>query len=385
MHKKSFIDIPQSLKDKRVLLRVDFNEPLEKGKIEDSFRIKNTKPTIDLLVKRGARVILVTHLEDSKKKFIPLGKVAHQFERALGKKLVLVKKYSKNAIDKAFWKGARMILLENIRFQKGEEKNDPVFSRKLASFADIYINEAFSVSHRAHASVVGVPRFLPSYAGPLLRREVERLSEALRPPHPFLLIVGGAKFDTKFALLKNFIPTADAIFLGGILANTFLVTYSVDIGKSLIERDAVEDIRKHFLKSKKIVLPFDVRIKKGEAGVKSVFKLAPEDMIHDIGPETVQKLVGVARLARLVVWNGPLGYTDGGYVGGTRELLRGLARLKTKIIIGGGDTLAVLDEMRLHRKFYHVSTGGGAMLDFLADGSLPGIDSLLKAQKRYKE
>lgn len=385
MRKKSFIDIPQSLKDKRVLLRVDFNEPLEKGKIEDSFRIKSTKPTIDLLVKRGARVILITHLENSKQKLIPLGKVVHQLERALGEKLILVEKYSKRAIDKAFEKGARIVLLENIRLEKGEEKNNTAFSRKLASFADMYINEAFSVSHRAHASVVGVPRFLPSYAGPLLRREIERLSEALRPPHPFLLIVGGAKFDTKFALLKNFIPTADAIFLGGILANTFLVTYGVDVGKSLIERDAVGDVQKHFLKSKKIMLPFDVRVKKGEAGVKSVFKLAPNDMIHDIGPETVQKLVGVARLARLVVWNGPLGYTDGGYADGTRELLQGLARLKTKIIIGGGDTLAVLDEMRLRRKFYHVSTGGGAMLDFLADGSLPGVDALLKAQARYKQ
>jgi len=382
MRKNSFVDIPQSLKGKRVLLRVDFNEPLEKGKIEDSFRIKSTKPTVDLLLKRGARVILATHLEDSKKKFIPFGRVVHQFERALGKKLILVKKYSKSAIDKAFEKGARIILLENVRFQKGEEKNDPAFSRQLASFADIYVNEAFSVSHRAHASVVGVPRFLPSYAGPLLRREVERLSEALRPPHPFLLVMGGAKFNTKFALLKNFIPTADAIFLGGILANTFLATYGIDVGKSLIERDAVGAIRKHFLKSKKIILPFDVRIKKGGGGIKSVFKLAPNDMIHDIGPETVHKLVDVAHLARLVVWNGPLGYTDSGYVSGTRELLQGLAYLKAKVIVGGGDTIAVLDEMRLHRKFYHISTGGGAMLDFLADGSLPGIDALLKAQKR---
>lgn len=369
----------------RVLLRVDFNEPLKHGKIGDSFRVKSTKHTINMLAKRGAKIILVTHLEDAKKKPISLAGVVRQFEKALTRRLLFVKKYSQDTIERGFDNGADIVLLENLRLHRGEETNDPRFSRLLASFTDIYVNEAFSVSHRPHASIIGVPRYSPTYAGPLLKREVDRLSEVLHPPHPFLLIVGGVKFDTKFALLKSFMSKTDAIFLGGILANTFLDTYGVSVGKSLIEKEAAGDIRKHFLKSNKIILPFDVRTKKGRGGTKSVFALHASDMIRDIGLETVKKLIGIARLARFVVWNGPLGYTDGGYREGTRELIRGLAGLKTKVIIGGGDTLAVLDDLRLHHKFYHVSTGGGAMLDFLADGSLPGIDALLKAQIRFKQ
>lgn len=384
MHKGHFVDIPRSLKGTRVLLRVDFNEPLEHGKIGDSFRVKSAKHTIDMLIKRGAKIILITHLEDAKKKPISLAHVVRQFEKALNRRLSFVKKYSRDATRKVFDSGRDVVLLENLRLHRGEEANDPRFSRLLASFAGIYVNEAFSVSHRAHASIVGIPRFIPTYAGPLLKREVERLSEVLHPPHPFLLIVGGVKFDTKFALLKSFMPKADAIFLGGILANTFLDTYGVSVGKSLIEKEAAGDIRKHFLKSNKIILPFDVRTKKGRVGTKSVFALHASDMIHDIGFETVKKLIGIARLARFVIWNGPLGYTDGGYREGTQELIRGLAGLKTKVIIGGGDTLAVLDDLHLHHKFYHVSTGGGAMLDFLADGSLPGVNAIFKAQKRFK-
>jgi phosphoglycerate kinase len=381
MRRYQFVDIPKNLRGKTALVRVDFNEPLVGGRIKDSFRIKHTIPTIKLLRARGARIVLVAHIEDEKKKQLSFKPLAREIDHMLGASVMFENSYDTDRVRRAAEKN--IVLLENVRFHKGEEKNDQKFARKLASFGDLYINEAFSVSHREHASVVGITRYLPSYAGPLFRREVEKLSHALHPQKPFLVIVGGAKFETKFALLKKFMPRADAVFVGGVLANTFLAAHSLEVGKSLFERKALSDIKRNFLLSKKIILPFDVRV--GPRGkVKSVFEIAPRDPIYDIGPETVTILGDIVKTAKTVLWNGPLGYLEGGHDKGTRDLLHVLSRAKGKVIIGGGDTLEVLDEMKVGKYFFHVSTGGGAMLDFLADGTLPGIDALHKNKKSVR-
>ncbi|MEK7642860.1 MAG: phosphoglycerate kinase [Patescibacteria group bacterium] len=378
MRKKSFLVIPKNLKGKTAVVRVDFNEPIKGGKLQDSFRIHETLPTLSMLLKRGARIILLAHIEDSvTKKQLSFGPIVGQLERLIHSKISFVKEYSKSAVDVGLSSGAKIVLLENIRFAKGETDNNPVFARTLASFGDFYVNEAFSVSHREHASIVGITKYLPSYMGPLCEREVRRLSEALSPAHPFLLIVGGVKFETKFALMKVFMPKADAIFIGGALANTFLRAHGLEIGKSVHDEEAVSKIKEDFFTSKKIFFPLDARVNKGAKG-KDITKIRPKESIYDIGPETVKGLIDLARLTRLIVWNGPLGYLEKGYSKSTEDLLKGLSRLKTKVILGGGDTLSVLDHMKLHKKFYHVSTGGGAMLDFLADGSLPGIEVLKK-------
>lgn len=375
------VTTPHSLRGKTVLLRVDFNEPIKKGTIKDSFRVRNTAPTIKDFKKRGARIILASHLENTVLGApVSFSRVSRQIEKMLREKLTVVKQYSRHALERAFVK-TPTVLLENLRLHRGEEANSPAFAEKLASLADIYVNEAFSVSHRAHGSIVGVPRFLPSYPGPLFQKEIARLSEALKPPHPFLLIVGGAKFKTKFALLKNFLPKADAIFLGGVLANTFLRTHGISIGESVYEKEATRDIQKHFLKSKKIILPLDVIVSK-KSPPRGIFDIETGEKISDVGPETVSWLLELSRDSRYVIWNGPVGFTEGGYEEGTRALLKGLAHLtRPKVILGGGDTLMVLDRLRLHHRFYHVSTGGGAMLDFLADGTLPGIEAIIKSQR----
>jgi phosphoglycerate kinase len=378
MRTHKFVAIPRSLKNKTVLLRTDFNEPIIKGRIADSFRISSVAPTIRELKKRGARIVIASHLEHNDRP-VSFGRYFRELERLLGTKLVFTRRVAQPVVRHALTKG--VVLLENMRFQKGEESNSPILAKVLASFSDVYINEAFSVSHRRHASISAITRLLPSFAGPLFRREVDRLSEALKPAHPFLLIIGGAKFKTKFALLKCFVSKTDAIFVGGVLANTFLTASGMSVGKSVMERGAIKDISKHFTKSKKILLPFDVMVEK-KGGPINIYDVGESDFIVDIGPETVNMIIELARLSKYVLWNGPLGYTERGYDKGTLALLRGLARLKsTKVILGGGDTLEVMDQMKTRPKFYHVSTGGGAMLDFLADGTLEGIEALKKSKK----
>ncbi len=376
-----FVSIPRRIPGKRILLRVDFNEPLRKGKIGDSFRIRSTAPTIHMLAKNGAAIVLISHIEDPvSKKQLSFKKIWPEIARLVGKKIFFVPKIVD--VTENLLKKNKIVLLENIRFQKGETENDPNFARRLASVGDLYVNEAFSVSHRNHASIVGIPRYLPSYAGSLFQREVRALREALNPPHPFLLIVGGAKFETKFALMKSFLPRADAIFIGGALANTFLKAHGMEIGRSFFEPTAIPGIKKEFLLSKKIFFPLDAWI--GKHKTRDIYSIRKSDMIYDIGPETIAGLADLARISKLIVWNGPLGYIEKGYKKATADLLRTLSRLGVKVILGGGDTLSILDTLRLRHKFYHVSTGGGAMLDFLADGSLPGIDAILKAQARKK-
>jgi len=320
------------LKGKKVLVRVDWNVPIEDGKVVDDFRIKKSLPTLEYLKGAGAKVVIATHLEpedtDTKllQTYVPKG----------------------------------MKLLENLRTNPGEESNSKEFAEKLASKINIYVNEAFSVSHRRHASIVGVPLYLPSYIGLQFALEIKELSKAFYPKKPFLLILGGAKFDTKLPLLKKFIHIADYIFVGGALANNFFKEQGVDIGHSLASEGNFG--LKELLNTGKIILPEDTIIKDGK--------------ILDAGPRTMENLKSIISASKLVLWNGPLGGYENGYKVATLALAKIISESSCESIIGGGDTIASIKELDLFDKFSFVSTGGGAMLDFLATGTLPGIEAL---------
>jgi len=323
-----------NLKGKRVLVRVDWNVPIENGRVIDDFRIKKSLPTLEYLENAGAKVIIATHLESENtsvgpfKMYVPKG----------------------------------MKLLKNLRDNPGEESNSEEFAKELASGADIYVNEAFSVSHREHASIVGVPKFLPSFIGLQFSREIKELSRVFYPKRPFLFILGGAKFRTKLPLLEKFVHIADEIFVGGALANNFLKIQGVDVGDSLVD-DGEFGLSK-LLETKKILLPEDT--------------IVVNNKIIDAGPITIEKLKSKITAAKLILWNGPLGFYELGYKVATLQLAKMISEFEHKSIVGGGDTLTAIQELNVWDKYSFVSTGGGAMLDFLATGTLPGIEALSK-------
>ncbi len=369
-------------KGKRVLVRADFNVPLERGHILDATRILVALPTIQLLRKKGAKVILISHIgRDPKeslkpvysilKKHVPVrfvpGTIGAQAEKAVGE-----------------MKNGDVILLENLRSNPGEKAGDKMFAKELAKLGDVYVNEAFPVSHRADASIVGVPKFLPSYAGLQLEREVKELSKVLKPKHPFLFILGGAKIETKLPLLKRFLKAADNVFIGGVLANNFIKAQGNDIGMSKFDETPS---LKPLLKNKKLIIPETVVVAGSPAFAKAMTgkkkaltvytdAIAKDQMILDIGLPAIDALAQVIKKSKLILWNGPMGYYEGGYVKGTEELLKLLAAARAETIIGGGDTSVLVERKKLSHKFTFVSTGGGATLDFLAKGTLPGIKAL---------
>lgn len=343
----------KNLKGKTVLLRVDFNVPIKGGKVVDDFRIKAALPTIRFLRNKGARVILLSHHSSKGQSLRPIQKY-------------LSKIFSIDEVK----------LLENLRFDRGEEKNDSVFAKKLASLGDVYVNDAFPVSHRVHASIISLPKYLPSFAGFQLENEVKNLSKAIKnPKHPFLFILGGAKFSTKMPLIKKYLKLADHVFIGGALANDFLKAKGCEVGLSLVD-ETNYNIEK-ILKNKKLILPTDVLVKSGHKLInKKSNEIKKNEIILDIGEETVKNLASIIKQSKLILWNGPLGkYEDGG-AEGTRKVLKLVANAKTETIVGGGDTVVLVSEMKLENKFSFVSTGGGATLDFLANGTLPGIKAL---------
>jgi len=331
----------KNLKGKKVLLRVDFNVPIKNGKVVDDFRIRTALPTINFLLKGGAKIILLTHLGEN-------GRASLQ---PVIKSFFAISKIAKDKIT----------FFDNIRKFPGEMKNDPVFAEKLSLLGDIYVNEAFSVSHRKHASIVTLPKYLPSFAGLQLELEVKNLSHAFKnPKHPFLFILGGVKFSTKMPLIRKYLKLAENVFVGGALANDFLQTEGYDIGQSLVSGHNY-DI-KELLKNKKLVLPTDFMLK--------------NRVILDIGKESIKNLSSLIKKSKLILWNGPLGQYENGGAQATQKILKLVANSKAESIIGGGDTIALVSKMKMEKKFSFVSTGGGATLDFLVDGTLPGIKAL---------
>ncbi|MCI0542672.1 phosphoglycerate kinase [bacterium] len=366
----------KNLKGKRVLVRLDLNVPIEKGKITDDFRIRKALPTLLYLQEQRAHVVAISHIgrnpEDS------LKPVAGRLSELLNTKILFAKD-----IREAKEVGGDIILLENLRQNPGEETNNPSFAEELASLGEIFVNEAFSASHRAHASIVGVPKLLPSFAGIQFSAEVEHLSRALHPEHPFLFILGGAKFETKLPFLQKFTELADFVFVGGALGNDILRARGYEIGHSTKE-DHLPEYLAEFAGNKKLLPILDVlsRAPGDVVTARRVDATKSHESIVDAGPETIRSLAKPIQEAKCILMNGPLGWYEKGFGEGTKEVLKMVAKNKSATsLIGGGDTIALIDQMGIEKEFTFVSTGGGAMLDYLVDGELPGITALEKNGK----
>ncbi len=364
------------LKGKRVLLRLDFNIPVIDGILKDAYRIEEILPTLRFLKEAGAsRVVILSHHSDKKQSLKPMA-------RFLGK--TTPNRFVPDIFDDSVFAGDEgdapaVFVCENLRFWKGEEDNDPEFAGRLASQGDIYVNDAFSASHRAHASIVGLPRLLPAYAGPFFAREAEELSRAWKPEHPFLLILGGAKPETKMPLIEEFLTTADTIFIGGAIANIFFRELGYEIGRSIAGKTP-QNLKK-ILDSGKLILPGDVMVKNDDGVfVKVLQDVSPADMILDAGPETMEKLKKTVKKNSFILWNGPLGdYMKSGFEKASIALAEAIKESPAWSIAGGGDTAALLHEHHLSDAVRFISSAGGAMLEFLGKKTLPGIEAL-KAQ-----
>jgi len=377
--KSKLITKVKSLKGKRVLLRLDFNVPInEAGEIEETFRIDSIIPTIQYFVDKEAKVIIVSHIgSDGKQSLAPIDTyLSKRFNTAFFPDL-------DNLFHIENLKNGEVGILENIRRADGEMTNNPKIAKELANLADIYVNEAFSVSHREQSSIVGIPKYLPSYIGPLFLKEYENLAQAFLPKHPFLFILGGIKFQTKIPLIKNFIKKADQIFVGGALSNSFYKKLGYEIGKSLADSDLSS--MTEFLQAKNVFLPLDVVTEvHGDVFVRQPEKVKSKETIVDVGPDTVDKLKKQIKEAKFILWNGPLGNFEKGFNRGTLEIARAIASSHALSIVGGGDTVSAISDLKLEKEFGFVSTAGGAMLDFLANGTLPGIEAILKSKIKMK-
>jgi len=362
----------KNIKGKIVLVRVDFNVPIKNGRVEDDFRIKKAIPTIKFLQKKEAKIVLVTHLGKGGESLLPVSLALNKFVKTK----FVPDIFGKLACDAIFdMKNKDVILLENLRNDPGEKSKDKNFAKNLSRLADFYVNEAFSVSHREDSSIFLVPKILPCYAGLQLEEEVKNLSLVFKKTKkPFLFILGGAKFSTKMPLIQKYLKIADTVFIGGALSNDFLKAKGYEIGQSLTsESNGIEKI----LKNKKLILPVDVVVdSKNGIFEREVSEINKNESILDIGEETIKMIEPYIKKSKLILWNGPLGkYEDRGDVG-TKKILKLVAKSSVTSIIGGGDIVAVVSEQKMENKFTFVSTGGGATLDFLANGTLPGIKAL---------
>jgi len=386
--KKTIRDI--EVEGKRVLVRVDFNVPLAESRVADDTRISAALPTIHYLLEHGAKVILMSHLGRPKGRVVDglrLDPVAECLAELLGRPVRKLDDCVGPEVEAvvAGMQPGDVILLENTRFYAEDESNDPDFAKRLAALGDIFVNDAFGAAHRAHASTVGVAEHLPSVAGFLMEKELTFLGQALTAPeHPFVAILGGAKVSDKIGVIDNLLTKVDALLIGGGMANTFLKAQSYEIGQSLMEDESLDVARKMLERAgDRLALPVDVVVAdRFDAEAKS--KVVPVDQVPqdwrilDIGPETVdlfkQRLAG----AKTVVWNGPMGVFEfPRFAAGTEAIARILADLEATTIIGGGDSVAAVEQAGLADKMTHISTGGGASLEFLEGKELPGVAALL--------
>jgi len=391
MNKKGIRDI--DIRNKRVLMRVDFNVPQdETQKITDDTRIKAALPTIEYAIENNARVILMSHLGRPKGKPNPkysLRPVAERLGQLIGKSVVIapdcVGPDVKALVDKM--KPSDVALLENVRFHKEEEANEPNFAKELASLGEVYINDAFGTAHRAHASTEGVTKYLPAVAGFLVQKEIEYFQKAVsNPQKPYVAILGGAKVSDKIEVIKNLMKKVDSILIGGGMAYTFLKAQGLEIGKSKLEADKCDLAKEILADSKKsnvkIVLPMDnVVAEELDASAKTQITTdasVPADMMGlDIGPKTIKLFLEELRNAKTIVWNGPVGVFEiVQFDKGSREIAQFIAGLEATTIIGGGDTAAAIAKFGLEDKMSHISTGGGVSLEYLEGKTLPGIAAL---------
>ncbi len=374
------------LKGKRVFIRVDFNVPLEGDKIVDDTRILASLPTINYAVQSQAKVIICSHLGRPKGKKVPeysLKPVYEYLKKLLKTRVEFLEKISDEALSHACkeLKEGEVLLLENVRFYPGETRNDPEFAAVLGKNVDVFINDAFSVSHRAHASVVGVPALVKEKGiGFQMEKELKYLSKVVsKPERPFFAVVGGSKVSTKIGVLKNLISKLDKLIIGGAMANTFLAAQGYPVGASFVEREYIEVAKKVIKEGReegvKIYLPVDVVVEREgsveEVGIKDVRE---KDVIYDIGSRSVEFFSDAISGAKTVVWNGPLGYFEKApFHRGTIFIARKIAALNATTVAGGGDTLAAIKLAAVESAFSYVSTAGGAFLEYLEGKELPGI------------
>jgi phosphoglycerate kinase len=380
------------LEGKRLLLRVDFNVPLDDGRVTDPTRILETLPTVRLAAEGGARVLCVSHLGNPKGKPSPkysLAPVSSEFAARLAKPVRFVEDCVGPEAQRIAMrlKEGEILLLENLRFHPGEESNDADFAQALAGLADLYVNDAFGAAHRAHASVVGVPAlFSEKGAGLLMEREIRELSRLLEPQRPFAALLGGAKISGKIDTLRALARRADILLIGGGMANHFVRALNLSVGRSLLEEDKVPLAREilDFCKKegKTIALPSDFVVAKSPedgAGARTVgIAKIPEDrMALDVGPKTIQQFGRLLAPAKTIFWNGPMGvFEHPPFDRGTKALAMILAQSHAVTVVGGGESVAAARAAGVAGRFTHVSTGGGASLEFLASGTLPGIQAL---------
>ena len=383
------------LKNKRVLIRVDFNVPLKDGKVTDATRIVAALPTIKYILDQpGTSLVVMSHFGRPKGKknpdfsMVPVGK---KFEELLGKPVKVASDVIGPEVKKEVeaLKPGEVLLLENCRFYPDEEANNPDFAKELASFGDVYVNDAFGTAHRAHASTEGVSHYLPSYAGFLIEKEVKFMAPLLEnPDKPFVAIIGGSKVSSKISVLESLVKTCDTIVIGGGMAYTFLKVQGHKIGKSLVEDDFL-DTAKNFLdaaakKGVKVILPVDHICAENFAEDAAPIAVDSVDipdnlMGMDIGPKTTKDIVVALGSAKSVVWNGPMGVFEfAAFAKGTEAVAKALAASKAITVVGGGDSVAAINKFGLADKISHVSTGGGASLEFLEGKTLPGIKALEK-------
>ena len=379
------------LRGKRVLVREDLNVPLEDGRIADDTRLRAAQPTLDALRKMGARVIVMSHLgrPQDREPDLSLKPIAADLARRVGREVQFaddcVGEPATSAADRL--QSGQVLLLENVRYHKEDEANDAGFARRLASLGDVYVNDAFAASHRAHASVVGVAAYLPAYAGELMETELKALRQALdNPRRPMVAVVGGAKVSTKVGVLRNLLRKVDSLLIGGAMANTFFKARGWPTGSGLVEDIALEEANEVTAEAgEKLVLPVDLvcarKMESGEAlRVLDADKVEPGWMALDIGPRSVTLFTEKLRGAGTVIWNGPVGVAEiKDFSDGTREVGEAIARSGAYTLVGGGDTVAAIDSLGLNGRFSHVSTGGGATLEYLEGKELPGIAILKEA------
>ncbi len=351
-------------KGMRVIIRADFDVAVKSGRVWDDFRIRACVPTIRYVLKKGGRVRIIAHLGRPgarRNKKLSLRPAAIRLSKILRRRVILVANPFGPKANGLRHDSSDILLLENIRFWPGEEKNDAAFARRIASWGSIYVNEAFAASHRAHASVSALTKLLPSYAGLNIWREISFLTGVFeRSRRPLTAVIGGAKTETKLPVLERFLRFGATVLVAGAPANTFFLAEGRKIGKSLADKELAPNLRR-FLRHPRIVLPVDL--------------LRSRNAIVDVGPRTVRLFFEKAQNAKKIIWNGPLGHTPA-FSRGTVEFAKKLKRVRGLKIVGGGDTVTILKKHHLLNVFDHVSTGGGAMLEFLAGKKLPGIEAL---------